>query len=76
MTLPDDPAFAFAWQSNNDATELGLTKREYFAALAMQGNLAACSASYPDTEALAKKSVEYADAVIAQLNKETNKKTS
>lgn len=48
----------------------GITKREYFAVLAMQGNLAACTNSYPDPETLAEKSVKYADALIAALNKQ------
>lgn len=58
----------------------GLTKREYFAGLAMQGLLAGkegeliinCDRNYFDhiVEALSRTSVEYADALIEQLNKE------
>ncbi len=60
---------AFPAEFSDGTFNSGMTIREYFAALAMQGNLAACSASYPDTEAVVKKSVEYADALIEELNK-------
>lgn len=51
--------------SEND--EFGLTKREYFAAMAMQGILS--GAQYIDYEKFAKVAVESADALIAELNK-------
>ena len=57
------------YQAFPDGENEGLTKREYFAIMALQGNLAACSASYPDIEAVTTKSVEYADALIEKLNK-------
>ncbi len=44
----------------------GLTKREYFAAMAMQGLLA--SGDY--TQDIAHSSVECADALISELNKQ------
>lgn len=46
----------------------GLTKREHFAALAMQGILAR-----GDHGNVVRNSLEYADALIAQLNKEQSK---
>lgn len=48
----------------------GLTKREYFAALAMQG-LCACSIAggHKAFQNLAMESVMYADALIKELNK-------
>lgn len=48
----------------------GLTKREYFAAMAMQGYLASWSAidGVAKPEFVAEKSVEFADALIKQLN--------
>jgi hypothetical protein len=49
--------------------EYALTIREYFAIMALQGNLAACQHSYPDAKQVAEKSVEYADALIEELNK-------
>lgn len=67
MTNPNDP-------TNPDAMTAGLTKRELFAAMAMQGGL-----SNPETArdvqreqlpvgALAKLFVQMADALIAALN--------
>ena len=55
---------------NNIAQLYGITKREYFAAMAMQGVLAC----YPkdivlDTDGIAADSVELADALINELNK-------
>lgn len=48
-------------------THYGLTKREHFAAMAMQGYLA----NYAGLEkSLAELSVDMADALIAELNKE------
>lgn len=50
----------------------GLTKREYFAALAMQGALAGegeDSGIFPDVQTLANFSVRCADALLAELEK-------
>jgi len=50
----------------------GLTKREYFAAMAMQGLLALGGVVY---QSPVKSAVEYADALIEELNKtKTNEK--
>jgi hypothetical protein len=51
--------------SQND--EFGLTKREYFAAMAMQGLL-----SNPNTSFETRDAVIIADALIAELNKPNN----
>jgi hypothetical protein len=59
-------AFPSGQQSIYDA-ETGLTKREYFAAMAMQGIATDASVQF---EMAAKIAVEYADALIAALNKE------
>lgn len=51
--------------------EKGLTKREYFAAKAMQGFIAAHSGpevKMPESKYVARECVEYADALIAALN--------
>ena len=63
-TLGPHRVFAFGTE--------GLTKREYFAALAMQGILTGCY-SQKDCEEipsdwLSEQSVQYADALIDQLN--------
>jgi hypothetical protein len=46
-----------------------LTKREYFAAMAMQGYISCGKVSVMSFESLAIYSVEAADALIAELNK-------
>jgi hypothetical protein len=65
MTNPNDPAYP----SHNK--HHGLTKREYFAAMAMQGLLAQESEAwgFGDKEKLATEAVAQADALIAALNK-------
>jgi hypothetical protein len=45
----------------------GLTKREHFAGLAMQGLLA--SGSHGDLEMVSKNSRQFADALLAELDK-------
>lgn len=48
----------------------GLTKREYFAAMAMQGALSSITGGdWASAINVAKRSVEYADALIEELNK-------
>lgn len=48
----------------------GLKKREYFAGLAMQGILASDEVSeFLAADKVAKKAVEYADALLAELDK-------
>jgi aromatic ring-opening dioxygenase LigB subunit len=48
----------------------GINKLEYFAGLAMSANLSAHKDTYPDPKNLAKKSVQYAKALIEELDKE------
>jgi hypothetical protein len=48
----------------------GLTKREHFAAMAMQGILSTNYESYPLAATTAKQAIEYADALLAELAKE------
>jgi len=47
----------------------GLTKREYFAAMAMQGLLASCANRVSDPYTLAPDATACADAIIAALSK-------
>lgn len=65
MTLTDSDSDAFP--SGNSS---GVTKREYFAAMAMQG---LCANSIPGNQHLpdnlSREAVCYADALIAELNK-------
>lgn len=52
-------------------TATGLTKREVFAAMAMQGALGGAPGSHLHPYNLANESVMYADALLAELAKES-----
>lgn len=54
---------------NNNYVSIGLTKREYFAAMAMQGALANKSAHERTIEMITESAVKLADALIEELNK-------
>ena len=60
-------------QSNGDSSTGYLTKRELFAALAMQGIISK-DYSYHHSDA-AQLSVQYADALITELKKDKENKT-
>ena len=66
MSNPDEPAFARSSDWGSDQQK-GLTKREYFAAMALSGISSAIN-RYP-TENLALAAVELADATLAELGK-------
>lgn len=76
MTNPNDPSNPCKWVGNLDGmVEMpGLTKREYFAGLAMNG-ISVWDAEVNEPihtgklEELARACVAYADALIAELNK-------
>jgi len=53
--------------NSEQGTQDGLTKREYFAAIAMQGYI---TAQYGSVEDAAKYAVKSSDALIAELNKQ------
>ena len=57
-------------QYKDDSNYDGLTKREYFAAMAMQGLLSSYSgqSAIPNPTNLSKHSVVFADSLIKQLN--------
>lgn len=73
----NDPAFATPDNGTESLTtwqgQKGLTKREYFSALAMQGMLSSIDgfSIHPDgtTQNLARCAVAQADALIEELNK-------
>jgi hypothetical protein len=67
MTNPNDSAFAH-WSPTGQ--QAGLTKREYFAAMAMQAFIPESDEEYFNYAAIAMHSVYQADALIAALNKE------
>lgn len=60
-------AFPVPEKHISEHTEYGLTKREYFAAMALQGLFAA--AEYSRVEYYAPIAVQAADALMAELNK-------
>ena len=64
MENKDKAAFPFATGHNFNT---GLTKREYFAALAMQ-SLCRIAEKY-DPDIIAELSIDYADALIKELDK-------
>lgn len=64
MKNSDNSAFPI---SEVDSDQTGLTKREYFAGLAMQGMLAA-NDTYSTPEMIARRSLEYADMLLRGLN--------
>ena len=54
---------------NNNYISTGLTKREYFAAMALQGALANKFAHERTIEMITESAVKLADALIEELNK-------
>ena len=70
MTNPNDSATGFAWSQEQQGTS-GITKREYFAAMAMQGLLA--NGKYIcNYKLLGEESVMFANALIEALNNTDN----
>lgn len=73
MTNGNEPAFSKAAfyhpDGGIDSPQEGLTKREYFAAMAMQGMLANTTTQYLTLPSYA---VQMADALIEQLNQKTD----
>lgn len=74
MTNPNDNAFPFSVVTQDEDRNLikqeqrGLTKREYFAAMALQGLLTDDSLSNRSCKFMAEAACDYADALIKQLN--------
>ena len=69
MKNSENPAFPVDFVENH-VTEKGLTKREYFAGVAMQGLLSQYNLSKPeDQEIVCKMSVQLADELLNQLEK-------
>lgn len=78
MIYPSDNAFPTQGNAASGELEGGLTKREYFAAMAMQGLLANSGDEVPKVgsmvgwnfESIAAHAICVADNLIAELNKE------
>jgi hypothetical protein len=61
---------AFPFLTADDCGDFGLTKREYFAGLAMLGRNSCQSETYNgNIEGIAKYAVEMADALLEELSK-------
>ncbi|MBH8577003.1 hypothetical protein I8752_29280 [Nostocaceae cyanobacterium CENA369] len=67
MTIGSNQAFPIAWNQYEQLTQDGLTKREFFAAMALQGFLA--NANNTTYELQVTRAVKAADALIAALSK-------
>lgn len=71
MTNGENNAFPVVLQhglTHDCHVEIGLTKREYFAAMAMQGLMMGSGFSYKPSDT-ANYAVDYADAILAELEK-------
>ena len=66
-TKPNEPIITLEY--NNDYTSMGLTKREYFAAIAMQGIISNKDGLDIKIERIVESAVDTADALIEELNK-------
>lgn len=62
--FPLHPGIMADWQDN-----AGMTKREYFAGLALQGLLVTKAIEHLSAQHVAKQAVKFADALIAELAK-------
>ena len=72
MSNGDEPAYP-RWDLKQEEQRPGLTKRELFAAMAMQGLCLLGDGSYslgPCNAAMVERSVVLADALLAELEKE------
>jgi hypothetical protein len=76
MENEKQPAFASPGTYNpnngnhNGDQQLGLTKREYFAGLAMQGMLSNSNFTNSTNDLIAIWSIQIADSLLEQLNKQ------
>ena len=68
MTKGNEPINSIPDLNNHPSPWIGLTKREYFAAMALQGILADGMDIHLHEQGHAKKAVLYADALIKALN--------
>ena len=68
MTKGNEPINSIPDLNNHPSPWIGLTKREYFAAMALQGILADGMDIHQHLEGHASKAVLYADVLIKALN--------
>lgn len=74
VNMVNNAIFPIILTTDNGTVEgQGLTKRELFAALAMQSLLKNTELGFDnELEVISQTSVQYADALISELNKEAN----
>lgn len=75
MSKADEPAFPTAGIQNNEESLPvgGLTKREYFAAMAMHGIIQNPGSGSVSISGIARDALRQADALLAELEKEPTK---
>lgn len=73
MTKPNEPINPIFNEEINGYILEGITKREYFAAQAMQGLLADSNRGFVITKDIPEVAVKIADAIIEELNKTETK---
>ena len=73
MTNSDMPAMPQEWEAYVEAAPSGLTKREYFAGLAMQSILAADTDQSYSSGLIARQATEVADALLSALEQDQAK---
>ena len=66
------PIHFFASEALGQTIHDGLTKREYFAGLAMNAFIVPCFMGTNDIDFIAGRSVQMADALLAELDKPVN----
>lgn len=70
MKNRDMPAYPIEWEAYVEGSSpTGLTKREYFAGLAMQGMAGWCVRNCVDDENVAEWSVKMADSLLTELER-------
>ena len=69
MKTGEEPVNPIQYQDGWNQSKIGLTKREYFAALAMQGYCACVYDTALSEKAIARESVRQADALLAELER-------
>lgn len=67
---PSMPIFLQDGLTNNSHVDLGLTIRQHFAVMAMQGMCTNSILPHWSGEMIAEYAVKYADALITELNKQ------
>lgn len=76
MNNSEKPAYPVQIDNEVDVHNYGLTKREYFAAMAMQGLITMFNGSEMENKELVKRSISAADALLTELSKPIKNETN